>query len=131
MKPVIVLLAAATALAGCQKAAEGLGSSAGARGRYLGVGHYAPGPMWSQLAAAAPKTPPAARLADDEQVIVVVDSLTGEVRQCGNLSGFCIGMKPWAAALPAAQLAPTQLSRHAAELSAAPQDPAAQIPPTR
>ena len=131
MKPLIVLLAAAAALAGCQKAAEGVGSAGGARGRYLGVGHYAPGPMWSQLAAAAAKTPAAARLADDEQVIVVVDSLTGEVRQCGNLSGFCIGMKPWAAALPAAQLAPAQVAKHAAELEAAPPAPAAQMPPTR
>jgi hypothetical protein len=131
MKPAIVLLVAATALTGCQKATEGLGSAGGPRGRYLGVGHFAPGPMWSQLAAPAPKTPSAARLADDEQVIVVIDSQTGEVRQCGNLSGFCIGMKPWAAALPAAQLAPAQVAKHAAELDAALQAPATQIPPTR
>ncbi len=45
--------------------------------------------------AALPKVAGKAGLADDEQVIVVVDSDTGEIRQCGALSGYCVGMRPW------------------------------------
>ena len=79
---------ACMALIGCQKgeapASNLFGSSA--RGRYLGVAVYAPGRMWEQVVrAGAPTDSAAATLKDDEQVIVVVDSATGELRQCGNL----------------------------------------------
>lgn len=112
---------AGLALGGCQKAGEG---SAGglfggsARGRYTGVGFYTPGPIWTQLKGAiAPTDPAAATLADDEQVIVVLDTATGELRQCGNLSGHCIGMNPWSRPLPAPQGVPAQLLKHAEDLA--------------
>jgi hypothetical protein len=61
-----------------------------------------------------PKDPKAAGLADDSEIIVVLDSLTGEVRQCGNRSGRCLAMNPWRS--PAAT-APAALDKHAADLA--------------
>jgi len=120
---VLVLAAgafAALAVGGCQKRSEGapIGVN-GPRGRYVGVGIYAPGQVWRQLVRPTPSTPDAtaaARLDDDEQVIVVLDSATGEMRQCGNLSGHCIGFNPWAAPLPAGQGVPARLLKHAQDL---------------
>jgi hypothetical protein len=93
-------------------------------GRYLGVGTYPAGSLWSQLRGAAESSDQAkARIADDGQIIVVVDSVTGEVRECGDMSGYCIGMNPWrsgAGAMPAA------LVRHAADLE---RDAASDGPP--
>ena len=87
-------------------------------GRFLGIGVYQPGPLWSRMVAAArPTDSAAASVADDEQVIVVVDSNSGEIRQCGNLSGHCIGMNPWAGALGQGQTAPVALNAHAADLN--------------
>lgn len=89
-------------LAGCQKAEERAdelaGGKPGHRGRFVGAGIYTPHRMWSQLTrpASSPDSS-AATLEDDEQVIVVVDTATGEIRQCGNLSGHCLSMNPWAA----------------------------------
>ncbi|MGA0604415.1 hypothetical protein ACO2Q0_00305 [Phenylobacterium sp. VNQ135] len=74
--------------------------------------------MWKQLAGATPKEAAAARIADDSYVIVAIDSRTGELRQCGNLSGHCIGMNPWSTALTQAQLAPASLAKHAEQLDA-------------
>lgn len=108
---------ACLALTGCQKKAEAAASNlfgSSPRGRYLGVAVYAPGRMWEQVVrAGAPTDTAAATLKDDEQVIVVVDSATGEVRQCGNLSGFCIAMNPWST--PAAAV-PSALLKHAQQL---------------
>ena len=59
----------------------------------------------------------AANLGDDDHVIVVVDSRTGEIRQCGNYSGHCIGMNPWAGPLGQGQAAPVPLTKHAADLA--------------
>ncbi|MEO6040308.1 MAG: hypothetical protein ABIP41_00215 [Croceibacterium sp.] len=61
----------------------------------------------------APSDPAAATIADDEHVIVVVDSITGEVRQCGDHSGYCVAMKPWSGGS-----SPAMLSKHAADLAA-------------
>jgi len=73
--------------------------------------------MWRQIARPAPAANAAsATLRDDEQVIVMLDSNTGELRQCGNLSGFCTAMTPWANALPAAAHAPAALVKHAEQL---------------
>ncbi|MEO6360922.1 MAG: hypothetical protein ABIO43_10160 [Sphingomicrobium sp.] len=58
-----------------------------------------------------------AKLEDDENVIVVIDSQTGEVRQCGDHSGFCVTMTPWAAQGPRTA-APVKLKKHAADLDA-------------
>lgn len=108
---------AALALSGCAKKGEGFlgGLSWGAsHGRYVGAGLYPAGRMWQQIVhPTGSKDPAAAQAQDDEQIIVVVDSKTGEVRQCGNVTGYCIGMSPWAAALPATQSAPVPLGKHA------------------
>jgi hypothetical protein len=123
MKILILAMAATVGLAvgGCQKAEERTPAAAGgARGRYVGVGIYSPGQMWSQLARApaAGTDPASASLDDDEQVIVVLDSTTGELRQCGNLSGHCIGLNPWSKPLAEGQRLPSRLLKHAQELQA-------------
>lgn len=114
---VAAALVATAALAGCQKKEEvpagaspaGLFGRSG--GRFIGVGHYTPGRLWAQLARPASTDPAAGRLDDDDEIIVVLDSRTGEVRQCGNLSGHCIAMNPWAQ--PAVQV---QLQKHNEDL---------------
>jgi hypothetical protein len=94
-------------------------------GRYLGIGIYPVTDLWRHLAVPHSGTDPrAATLEDDSQVIVVVDSNSGEIRQCGNMSGHCIGMNLWAAALGAGQAAPVALDAHQADLDRdAPQAP--------
>jgi hypothetical protein len=75
--------------------------------------------MWAQLAQAQPTAPDpaAATLKDDEEIIVVVDTLTGEVRQCGNFSGHCVASNPWAKGA-AVQAAPATLLKHREQLEA-------------
>lgn len=74
----------------------------GQKGRYVGVGVYSPGEAWTQLkpplpaSEAPPPNPRPAGLEDDDVVIVVTDTATGELRQCGNLSGHCVSLRPWA-----------------------------------
>lgn len=86
------------------------------RGRYAGIGTYPAGQLWSHMAVSAqPTNAASARIDDDSQIIVVVDSVTGEVRQCGDLSGYCIGMNPWTGAPGSA--APVGLTIHAADLA--------------
>ena len=90
----------------------------GHQGRFLGIGVYSAGQLWSRMAAASqPRDAAAANLGDDDHVIVVVDSRTGEIRQCGNYSGHCIGMNPWAGPLGQGQAAPVPLTKHAADLA--------------
>ena len=119
MKSVAVPSAiAAMCLAGCGRPANG-GLTVAPHGRYAGVGVYPAGRMWSQQAVGDPSRDLAsAKLRDDEQVIVVVDSNTGELRQCGNLSGYCVGLAPWAKPLAAGQVGPTPLLKHADQLQA-------------
>lgn len=121
MKSLILIgLAAALALGGCQKAVDSpaVGAAFSPRGRFVGVGIYTPGQMWTQLVRAdAPAHPAAATLNDDEQVIVVLDSKTGEVRQCGSLSGHCLAMNPWAIKLAVAQQTPVTVLKHARQLA--------------
>lgn len=85
----------------------GLGSK---HGRYAAIGIYQPGDGWTKMLAdqQAPG-PDAARQLLDQAVIVVTDSQTGEVRACGDMSGYCVGMNPWKAALTGAQVAPIRL----------------------
>jgi hypothetical protein len=86
-------------------------------GRYLGIGVYPASDLWQHLTAPDRGADPhAATLADDTQLIVVVDSNSGEIRQCGNMSGHCIGMNPWAAALGQGRAAPVTLDAHQADL---------------
>ena len=119
MRTVLVLAASilAASLAGCDRPQSPPGTH---HGRYAGVGIYLPGELWSKMvAASSPAAPAQARTADDEHVIVVVDSDTGEIRQCGDLSGYCVGMNPWTRALTSGQTAPVQRSEHAADLAKA------------
>lgn len=82
-------------------------------GRYQGVGIYGAGRMWQHVIAPRPEGDGrAARTVDDEVVIAVVDSQTGEIRQCGNLSGRCIAMNPWSARLGPDQALPVNLDVH-------------------
>ena len=112
---VVVLLTA-----GCQKKAE---PSAGVddgwhpfgppHGRFLGLGIYSPGDAWAKrVDAGETKDERAAKPLDDQAIFVVIDSATGEVRACGDMTGYCIGMNPWRSALVAVQVAPLRLSEH-------------------
>jgi hypothetical protein len=129
MKAFVIVTAviAALCLAGCKKTTEpAAGEAAGPHGRYVGVGIYGAGSMWAKMVLANqpkdPRTPQAgsagpAGLLDDEHVIVVVDSKTGEIRQCGDLSGYCIGMNPWSKPLTPSQSMPVSLTAHMTEPS--------------
>jgi hypothetical protein len=113
---VSALLLASLTVAACGEA--GIDHSPrGRHGRYAGIGIYPAGQAWALLAQPEARKDAAAALPDDDdQIIVAVDAVTGEIRQCGNMSGFCIGMNPWTGALPTAQAAPVRLTKHAAEL---------------
>jgi len=107
-----VVVLSAMALAGCHRMAD-RADEAPVHGRYAGVGIYGPGKSWTRLIAAQQKADgPAARTIDDQAIIVMVDSTTGEVRSCGDMTGYCVGMNPWKTALAGAQLAPVDLTEH-------------------
>jgi hypothetical protein len=118
-KSVAVLVIATMAVAGCQRgtAVEAERHSRHG-GRYFGIGIYSANGLWEHLvrreaANARQKDAQSATLDDDSEIVVVVDSRTGEVRQCGNYSGYCLSMNPWknqAGSLPAG------LSKHALDL---------------
>jgi hypothetical protein len=115
---VLGAIAATLCLSGCNKPRDAVEGGGDSHGRYAGVGIYPAGRIWAQMVAPKAAKDSLANLHDDEQVIVVVDSRTGEVRQCGNMTGYCIGMNPWAGPLPAPQGAPVQVLKHGAELDA-------------
>lgn len=105
---VFVTLAVAP-LVGCRPMV-GEASAQVTEDRFQGLGTFEVGRLWRELARPeSPEDPTATRMSDDDRVIVVVDSQTGEVRQCGNMTGHCISMTPWAAA---AQPAPAKLKKH-------------------
>lgn len=109
---VLLATAAALTLAGCNAPPP----SKGSQGRYQGIGIASPGELWARITSAEkPSDPKAATTSDDEQLIVVVDSTTGEIRQCGNLSGVCIRMNPWS---KDAAAAPVILSEHMIDIQA-------------
>ena len=88
-----------------------------AHGRYNGVGIYGPSKQWTKMMAAQQAADPQlARPIDDQVIIVVEDSATGEVRACGDLTGYCIGMNPWKTALTSGQISPVRLTEHVAPL---------------
>ena len=110
---VIALMAAG--VAGCTKPAPPQATAAPPHGRYLGVGIYRPELVWTKVVAGRTSSNPAAASpVDDQAVIVVTDSTTGEVRACGDLSGQCVGFNPWASPLAASQTAPVRLNVPAA-----------------
>lgn len=116
MRVMLSIAVAAISLAGCNRPVSIDGGSE-AHGRYASAGIYPVGRMWTQVVGApAPKDSSAAKPADDEQIIVVLDSRTGELRQCGNISGFCVGMNPWAK--PVGASAPLAVAKHAGQLEA-------------
>jgi hypothetical protein len=94
--PVFRLAAVCLMLSGCNEKAAETSEAAGRHGRYAGIGVFEASPQWAKLAGVPQaKDPAQARLTDDAHVIVVVDTKTGEVRQCGDLSGYCLAMNPW------------------------------------
>jgi hypothetical protein len=119
MKPIIAVAAmVGLGLLGCQKGPDDIQGGVAHRGRYNGIGIYEPGQMWTQLVVkSSSKDATAPHLSDDDHIIVVVDSSTGEVRQCGNMSGYCIGMSPWATPLTRSQIAPVPVAKHADQLT--------------
>lgn len=111
----IMFLVAVVGLTACSRPGEGY-PAARNHGRFEGVGIYPAGLLWSRLATTGDQgAPAAAKLRDDDQVIVVVDSNTGEIRECGNLSGYCVGMNPWAHPISAPQTAPVSVQLHVEE----------------
>ena len=116
---VLSLLLVTAGLAGCGAMPE-QPSVPRQGGRYAGIGIYHAGEMWRRMVAAErPREPATATLRDDETVIVVVDGHTGEVRQCGNHTGYCISMQPWAGAPGREQRLPVNLTEHLAEVEEA------------
>jgi len=78
---------------------------------YVGVGIYTPNVAWQRLVEASPQPNPAlARKVDDQVVIVVQNSRTGDIRACGDMTGYCVGMNPWAKR--PGQLTPVSLTDH-------------------
>lgn len=103
-------------LSGCNSSPEASSPESKSAGRFSGIGVFEVGRLWAEIAASTPKADPAlARLADDEHIIVVLDSHTGEVRQCGDHSGYCVAMNPWKGAGAQATL-PVRLTKHASDL---------------
>lgn len=112
------ILAMGCLLSGCDQQGEVAGPGPKSQGRYTGIGTYDAGRLWEQMAGIdAPKDAAAAKLEDDEHVIVVIDSHTGEVRQCGDYSGVCVAMNPWAGQ-GSRSATPVKLKKHAADLAA-------------
>lgn len=106
--PIVAMLA----LAACHAPPQAAGPAR--HGRYSGIGIFTPGPLWAALAqAGVPADAKGATVADDDAIIVVVDGVTGEVRECGNLSGVCVKLDPWSKAIATSASAPLTLSKHA------------------
>ena len=107
----LVLLAG---LCACSRPQTVGGSPAGDGGRYAGFGVYAADEGWRRLAGPEPVSdkpadgaPAAATIKDDDVVLVTIDTHSGEVRQCGAVSGYCVAMNPWSR--PPGQSAPAML----------------------
>ena len=112
------ILAMGCLLSGCDQQGAVSGPGLKSQGRYAGIGTYDAGRLWGQMAGVeAPSDTAAAKLVDDEHIIAVIDSHTGEVRQCGDYSGVCVAMNPWAAQ-GSRSATPVKLKKHAADLAA-------------
>ncbi|HEY1605649.1 MAG TPA: hypothetical protein VGF77_08620 [Allosphingosinicella sp.] len=118
-KIAVPALAGLFLLGGCGvHAGDGGRSRRPAHGRYAGIGVFDAGPLWSKMAVPRQAAgQQAATTADDEHIIVVVDTDSGEVRECGDLSGTCTSLSPWTSAIAPAQKAPVPLTAHAADLA--------------
>jgi hypothetical protein len=114
----LFLLIGFSALGGCDQSPAASSPGPKSPGRFAGIGVFEAGRLWAQISGAPSSSDPAvARLEDDEHIIVVIDSHTGEVRQCGNQSGFCVAMNPWAGGDKRMML-PAKLTKHASDLAA-------------
>lgn len=112
---IILSLGLLAFLSGCEGMTSNTASDVHQHSRYAGIGIYSPGKLWGAQESAQAKAhqdPALAKLSDDEQIIVVVDSRTGEVRECGNYSGYCASIQPWTNAVEGA---PVKLSKHSDE----------------
>ncbi len=114
MKVSSLAILVALALGGCGPRIDS--ATHAPSGRYAGVGIYPADRTWTKMSGAdKPADKAAATISDDQVVIVTVDSNTGELRQCGNLSGYCIGLNPWTRQLGKPQTAPVSVTEHAPE----------------
>lgn len=115
MKTLLTTAICVVALSACTKKEETTTETTTTTdGRYVGIGTYSPSGLWSRIVGTpAPEDKTIATAADDDQIIIVVDTKTGEIRQCGNMSGHCIGMNPWTKALAAEQQIPVALTERA------------------
>ena len=109
------IAAAFFSLAACTKM-EATENGGAHHGRYAGIGLFSPGKIWAHLQGDVTKDPAAAKPEDDDVLIVVVDSDTGEVRECGNYSGRCLSMNPWTKAVGPQLHMPVRVEAHAADL---------------
>ena len=106
------LLVFGALLSGCQQSPQAAPPKS--QGRFAGIGVFDAGKLWAQMTGAGQSlNAAAASIADDEHIIVVLDSHTGEVRQCGDHSGYCVKMNPWTGSQAAL---PVKLAKHAADL---------------
>jgi len=106
-------------LTGCHRMDGTFNGGGPHHGRYAGIGLFSPGKIWAHLQSDASRDPAAAKPEDDDVVIVVVDSDTGEIRECGSYSGRCVSMNPWTQAIAPQQHTPVGVGAHAAELEQA------------
>lgn len=116
-RQLIGIAIALLALTGCHKVGTSWGSDGSHHGRYAGIGLFEPGTIWAHLQGDVSKDPGVAKPEDDDVLIVVVDSDTGEVRECGNYSGRCVSMNPWTKAVGPQLRMPVRVDAHAADLA--------------
>jgi hypothetical protein len=108
----LAIVIGAPSLGGCRQGAVWPNARA-AHGRYVGVGIYTPTAEWRQLIGKQPSSSPgAAQRQDDQVILVTADSTTGELRACGDLSGYCVGFNPWKQPLIATQTSPVPVAAH-------------------
>jgi hypothetical protein len=113
----LAVLVAAVALGSCGPRIDG--TTHAPSGRYAGVGIYPADRTWTKMSGAdKPADKASATISDDQVVIVTIDSNTGALRQCSNLSGYCIGLNPWTRQLGRPQTAPVSVTEHAPEKTA-------------
>ena len=114
----IIGLVACGLIGGCSSEPAMTGPAAKGQGRFTGIGIYNTDRLWPEVVGSSANADTAtAKLSDDSQIIVVVDGRTGEIRQCGNYSGFCVTMSPWSNGRVFVT-APANLKRHATDLAA-------------